>query len=290
MTPKLYFTGPGMIALVITGLCFSSQLSFAAAKEGNSSAQPATGVLKPPKAEPKNDESKSVGGAVQSEIDKRIADKRAELLKDAQSALEETHNALRALDKGEKKAAVAALARATGKLELVVTRDPALALAPVSLTTAVRDVYSSPDTVRAIVKQAKDDLANGNVQQARTLMMWLASEEEVDVTNIPLGTYPAAIKAVAPLIDAGKTEDAKNALYAALNTLVTETYVFALPPLRAHAMLSEADRLAAKSKRNDDENKKLHSMIDGARRELQLGEALGYGTKDYLQTLICPAR
>jgi hypothetical protein len=57
------------------------------------------------------------------------AEKRATLLKDAQAALEETRNALDALDKGDKQAALAALERATGKLDMVVARDPNLARA-----------------------------------------------------------------------------------------------------------------------------------------------------------------
>ena len=41
---------------------------------------------------------------------------------------------------------------------------------------------------------------------------------QADGAQIPLATYPAAIKAVAPLIDAGHMEEAKAALEAALNT------------------------------------------------------------------------
>ncbi len=61
----------------------------------------------------------------------------------------------------------------------------------------------NPDTVKAVVKLAKDDLANNQVQQARVLVEDLASQAEIYVTNLPLATYPAAIKAVVPLIDAG---------------------------------------------------------------------------------------
>ena len=43
------------------------------------------------------------------------------------------------------------------------------------------------------------------------------------MTELPLVTYPAATRAVAPLIDAGKTAEAETA--PALNTLVIETYV-----------------------------------------------------------------
>jgi NAD(P)-dependent dehydrogenase (short-subunit alcohol dehydrogenase family) len=52
------------------------------------------------KAEPKSGESKPVEPAVQSELERMEAEKRATLLKDAQAALEETRNALDALDKG----------------------------------------------------------------------------------------------------------------------------------------------------------------------------------------------
>jgi len=62
-------------------------------------------------------------------------------------------------------------------------------------------------------------------------------------TSIPLATYPQTIKAVAPLIDAGKIVEAKNALQATLNTLVITDQVISLPVIRAQIFLKDADLL-----------------------------------------------
>jgi hypothetical protein len=237
------------------------------------------------KAEPKSGESKAVDPAVQSELQTMEAEKRATLLKDAQSALEETRNALAALDNGDKAGALAALERVTGKLGLVIARDPKMAFAPVSVITTVVDLYTTPDTVKTVVKQAREDLSNDRVQQARLLIKDLASEADIHVTEIPLATYPAAISAVAPLVDAGKTEEAKATLYAVLHTLVIETYVVPLPKIRAEAMLAVADTLANKSDRKEEDKTKLRSLLDATRHEIQLAEELGYGTKDNYKPL-----
>ena len=260
-----------MTALVVTGLYLTSPLSFAA----DETKQP-----EPQKAEPKSEGAKSVNSEVQSDVEKKAAEKRAQLLKDAQSALEETQKAVAALDQGKKDEALAALERVTGKLDLIIARDPKLALAPIGVTTIVRDLYSTPEVAKNAVKLAKSCLSDGNVQQARALLAVLASEEEVQVSNIPLATYPAAIKAIAPLIDAGKIEEAKTALQTALNTIVVESYITPLPKVRVTAMLVAAEKLAKKSGRTAAENQKLHDLIEDARHELQLGEVLGYGTKE----------
>jgi hypothetical protein len=155
----------------------------------------------------------------------------------------------------------------------------------VSVTTTVFDLYTTPDTVKAVVKQARDYLSKDQVQQARLLVQDLASEADIHVTEIPLATYPAAIRAVAPLVDAGKTDEAKAALYTALNTLVIETYIVPLPKIRAEAMLKVADTIASKTDRKEEDKTKLRSLIDATRQELQLAEALGYGTKDSYKPL-----
>jgi len=119
----------------------------------------------------------------------------------------------------------------------------------------------------------------------------LASEADTHVAQIPLATYPAAIKVVAPLIDAGKTEEAK----AALNTIVIETYVIPLPRVRAQALLRQAEQLTAKANRMQDDNQRVHSLIEATRTQIQLAEALGYGTKGdykplYVSWMICRRR
>ncbi|MGL1204106.1 YfdX family protein, partial [Vibrio parahaemolyticus] len=46
------------------------------------------------------------------------------------AAVSETGNALKALDEGKKDDALADLEKTTGKLELILARDPQLTLAP----------------------------------------------------------------------------------------------------------------------------------------------------------------
>ena len=236
----------------------------------------------PQRPEPKSGEARSVEPQVQSEIEKAEAEKRAALLKEAQSAMEETRNALAALDRGDTRAALAALARANGQLEVVLTRDPRLALAPVGVDTVVYDLYATPDTVKAVVRQARGDLSDDRIQQARHELMYLASEADLRVAELPLASYLPAIKAAAPLIDQGRIDEAKAALQTALNSLVIDTLVLPLPRVRAEALLTAAQQIVSQPNRQQPDQQKVRSLIAAARNEVQLAEALGYGTKsDY---------
>ncbi|HEN4914867.1 TPA: heat resistance protein YfdX2, partial [Klebsiella pneumoniae] len=155
---------------------------------------------------------------VQKEMDSQAADKRKQVLDEAVSALALTKSALAALDGKDAARALATLAEVTGKLELIVAREPTLALAPVDVRTIVHDLFANTETIEAMTDEALDALKHGEVQQARHVLALLASEIVITVTNIPLASYPAAVKAVVPLIDQGKIEEAKAALQAALST------------------------------------------------------------------------
>jgi hypothetical protein len=97
--------------------------------------------------------------------------------------------------------------------------------------------------------------------------------------SIPLQTYPDAIKAVAPLIDRGKIDDAKAAIEAALNTLVVIDHITPLPLVRADVKVVEAEALAQKEGRSEEDNKNPVKSLNEAREQLKLAEALGYGNK-----------
>lgn len=224
--------------------------------------------------------------AVQAQVDKQAADaaseKRKKLLHDATEAIAQTEQALKALEDKKNGVALKALADATGKLELIVARDPSLKLAPVSTTVVTYDLLATPDTVRVALADARKALGDGAIPRARLLVEALASETQIRTTNIPLATYPAAIKAITPLIDAGKTEEAKTQLQAALSTLVITTDVIPLPKLRAENMLKDAQSLTEKKDRSKEENDRLTADLRGAREQLQMAELLGYGqSQDY---------
>ena len=229
-------------------------------------------------------EQSEAAESVQPEVDKQSTDKAAEkrknILADASAALDETVKALKALDEDKPDDALASLERATGKLELILARDSGLALAPVDLEVVTYDLLANPDTVKAMIHDAEDYLEDGEIQKARPLVANLASEIQFRTTNIPLATYPSAIKAVTPLIDEGKLDEAKDALQSALNTLVVSTdEIVPLPKLRAEQMLKNAEALAEKEERTDKDNETLAGLLSGARNQLKMAELLGSGTK-----------
>ena len=222
--------------------------------------------------------------SIQPKVDKQTADaaagKRKKLFADATAALAETHKALKALENRNNEAALKALAEVTGKLDLILARDPKLAQTPVATEVVTYDLLSNLDTIKSVIQEAKAHFNDGEIQKARPLVANLASEIQYRTHHIPLATYPAAIKAIVPLIDAGKIDEAKARLQAALSTLVVTTDdVIPLPKLRAEHLLKQVQELAEKKDRSKEENDKLTKHIQAAREQLQMAELLGYGKK-----------
>ena len=232
---------------------------------------------KKPEAQPQV--TQSVQPEINKKADEIAAEKRTHVMSDAQSAIAETEKALQALKENKKKEALDALAIATGKLELVLARNPKLALAPINTEVVTHDLLANRDTVKAVLTTAKDYLKVGEIQKARPLVGELASEIQFRTANIPLETFPTAIKAITPLIDAGKIDEAKAGLQAMLNTIVITTEVTPLPKLRAEQLLKSAQTLAEKKDCSKEESDKLAKYFQGTREQLEMAELLGYGTK-----------
>ena len=223
--------------------------------------------------------------AADPSVSSQIAAKRRTLVADAVAALQETEAALASLAAGKTNDAIAALERATGKLDIVLAADPDLALAPVDVRATVHDVIAAPDVVAALRQRAEAALDEGRLQDARHLIGDLASEHVISVTSIPLATYPAAIKQAAALIHANKPAEAATVLETALSTLVVEETVIPLPLVRAEALLDSARPLAEKPQRAAEENDRLRRLLDAARLQIELAQALGYATRDDLEAL-----
>ncbi|MGK7025493.1 YfdX family protein [Pseudomonas aeruginosa] len=176
--------------------------------------------------------SKAALPQVDDKVAREAAKKRAELAQDAITALAKTHEALILLDAKKTKEALAALELASGKLELVLAREPKLALAPVDVSVITHDIHADVESVKKAVKLSRELLDDDEVQKARPIVANLASEIVIETDNLPMATYPAAIKSAARLIDSGKIDNAKAELARALNTLVVTSVAFPLPVLR----------------------------------------------------------
>ena len=217
--------------------------------------------------------TKKVDAAQDNYIDERVQ----KITKEAVEAINSVGEVIDLLDKKEKEKALESVEKVLGKLEVLIARDPNLQIVPVDVKEQVVDFPGSLEDIelakKEIVRLIKDD----EVQLARDIMLNLASELDIYVTALPIGTYPVVIKAIIPLIEQDKFEEAKALLIEALETLVIEKIVIPLPLLRAEQTIIKANELANKENANKEELKKLLAY---AKEQLELAEALGYGKKD----------
>ncbi len=214
----------------------------------------------------------------------KSADKRKEIVSEAVSTLRETQDALQALDHGKNKEALAALERATGKLEIVLARDPKIALVPIDVKVETTNVLASVDAIRNARQQAQTFLANGRVQAAREVLNHLRSETVISTTNLPMATYPGALKQAAKLVDENKTNEAKEVLQRALSTLVITDVVVPLHVMEAKLSLEKAEAIAKVNSRTPAQNNQLNVLVNVADKDIELAEALGYGTKNNFES------
>jgi hypothetical protein len=195
--------------------------------------------------------------------------------RDAIAAIEETRRAIQAIDQGKNDEALAAIERATGKINILVGRNPAAALIPVGLQVDVIDAAPlDVKAIRARAKAAERAVDDKDYPAARVLLAGLVSELRVRTVNLPLLTYPIAMQDAARLLDQQKKDEAKALLQAALNTLAIIDRVTPLPLVVAEAAITDAQ---AKSSQDKNEAQRLLSV---ARAELDRAKELGYAGKD----------
>lgn len=243
--------------------------------------------------------TQSVEGSVADEASKQIAEKRAALIEDAVRSIEESRTAVTALDEGDIEAALEALAVATGKLDIIVAREPELALAPISVSAVREDLIATVEGIEELREEIEELVDDGKIQQARPLVAAFGSEIIISTTSIPLATYPDAIKEVAAMIDDGEIEAAKVALDSALSTLIITERVVPLPLLRAEAMLTLAEEVLetqgepgteeredAQADANEtDPVERAAGLRENAAYQIQLAKAFGYGDEDVYEDL-----
>lgn len=210
----------------------------------------------------------------------KVVEKSKMILDQATSAMNDTKSALNLLDQNKTQEAQKALQSATGKIEMVVARKPAMGMAPFDINVVTNDLISDPATVSKLKDQAVSSLQAGNLQQARQILSGLRSETIISVASLPLATYPAALKDAARLIDENKIPEAKMAIATALSTVVMSETVVPLPLARADFYIDDASKLTSDSTRSRDQNEQITRDIDNAKKNLQMAEALGYAPKD----------
>ena len=140
---------------------------------------------------------------------------------DATAAISETQNAIDAIASNKSDQALAAIERATGKINVLLARNPATAIIPVSINVEVID--AAPHDLKLIKdlgQHASTAVSAKDYPTARVLLAALTSEIRVRTYNLPLATHPEALKAAARLLDQKKNQEASDVLLTALNTLL----------------------------------------------------------------------
>ena len=210
---------------------------------------------------------------VDEEQDKATTKAENSLVSEAIDALAETENAIEAIDDNQKDKALEALARATGKLDIILARSPELALVPADYTITVIDIApNDAESIEDTRSQARSALSKGDIPKARELLNNLRSEILTTVDNLPLATYPQAMKEAARLLDSDKTAEAREVLATALSTLVVTETAQPIPVISAENLIDKAsDR--------EDKDKSLE-LLSEARTQLELAQNLGYAESD----------
>ncbi len=212
--------------------------------------------------------------------DKGIVSKK-QIVKEAADAFKATEAALIALNHDQPEEALAALEVVSGNLHLLLARDPALGLVPIDVRIQVVEGVTDLPTIKKLEDELEDLVDDGRYQAARAIIDSLADEIRVTTVYLPLATYPAAIDAIAPLIDAGKLDEAKRQLIDVLNTYVSEEEVTPLAIVRAEEILTEAFQVEHKPDLSKQETKnKIEELVEDVERHIKVAQTLGYGGKD----------
>jgi len=192
------------------------------------------------------------------------------VIQEAVDAVKLTQEVVIALNKNEKDKAIKTLEKAIGKLEVVLSNPKAPALIPLSANVIVSEFVGSPRDAENAIITATALLSKGKVQAARRIVVGLKDEIDFVTVNLPLASYPAALKLAAKFLHEDKVDEAKKVLLTALNTFVEVDVITPIGIIEAQSLIEAASKIAKKDK------KLALSHLEEAKRALKKSEVLGY--------------
>lgn len=198
------------------------------------------------------------------------------LVDEAMTANMDIFQAVISLSKNDKDGAYKALSDASGKLDVVLSRDPHMKHVPIAVRVTTRDLESGPDAVKTTLAKARKALDAGQVQDVRALLKPLTSEIRITTDYLPMDTYPAEIKTATREIQAGHSHEAARRLVATLATVGSDEKVIPLPPLKAETDVQEAEDLIQADKVKN--KQAALDLLTQAKAQLEVGKLLGYGS------------
>ena len=195
------------------------------------------------------------------------------VVKEAVNAIKLTQEALIDLSKNKKDDAIKKIEDALGKLEVILQNPKAPALIPLDAKVAVYEYRGSNDSITNAIISSIALLQNKRVQAAREIVSTLRDEIDFITVNLPMASYPAALKLAAKKLHENKVDEAKAILATALNTFVQVDVVTPIGILEAQELIKAASKVAKKDK------KLALSHLEAAKEALRRDELLGYTSK-----------
>ena len=142
------------------------------------------------------------------------------LVIEAIKALKYTADANEYLNHKNTKLAIESLKKAIGELTIVLNSPKAPYLLPVDVKMQAYEYAGDIKNIAVQVKAAKKAVEDNNLPLAREILNSLKSEIDISTINIPLATYPSAIKLAVKYLNENKIKEAQDVINMALNTLV----------------------------------------------------------------------
>ena len=197
----------------------------------------------------------------------------AKLVKEAVRALQYTQDAYIYLNGKNKTKALESLKKAIGELTVALNKPNAPYLLPLNITIEADEYIGTIKNISKQITDAKVALAKSELPIARNILNSLKSEIDIKAINIPLATYPDAIKLAIKYVNENKLSEAKDVIAMALNTLVTTDTIIPIPIVKANDLVIAASKISHKDK------KQTLRYLEEAKKQLKVAELLGYTSK-----------
>jgi tetratricopeptide (TPR) repeat protein len=195
-----------------------------------------------------------------------------QLIKEAIRAIQYTQDALFYLNNNKNKQAAEIIKKAINELNIVLNTPNTPYLLPVDIHIKTYTLLWDIKKVNSLITQAKILVNENKIPQAREILNSLRNEIVIKTINLPLVTYPAALKLAIKYLNEKKIDETKDVLTMALSTLVEIDSIIPIPLIKAQALVEEAAKMI---KKNKDQTLKY---LKEAKNQLNLAEKLGYNS------------